>query len=454
MLIAKVPRPSHHEEKISDFFMEWAKNEGLNPVKDSVNNVMFEVPATAGMEDKPLGIIQAHMDMVLAVEDGKEFNPLTDTVTVKINEKEGTLTADGTSLGADDGIGIAMAMAIVQGKMAHGPLKVILTVCEEDGMIGAFNVDKSWLDGASFLINIDSEVASEVLVSTASGDSVHLDKKLSYVSPTGNMAIKIVLSNLQGGHSGMEIDKGRLNGIIGLANFLKELDIDGIKYELASLVGGTAGNAIPTKASATLVIDAYDKEKIEEKLSNYCDMLNEKYRDIEKDIKCEITSVDTIPQVISKEEKNNVVKFITNVIDGIYTWSKDMEGLVESSSNLGIFKLNEEGLSFTTMIRSSSATKEKEIVDAELKLANECAYDSGSKLLKLAKEVYKNQNGEEIKVVAIHAGVECGTFKSLKPELDMISVGPVIAGAHTVNETLNINSIPKVWHLVEGILAE
>ena len=374
MLLSKIPRPSHHEEKISNFLMEWAKSEGLNPVQDSVKNVMFDVPATKGMENKPLGILQVHMDMVVAVADGKTFDPLNDSITVIRNDNEGTLTADGTSLGADDGSGVAMVMAVTQGKMEHGPLRIIITVDEEDGMDGAFNLDSSWLDGASFLINIDNEVSNEVLVSTASGDNLRIEKEVSYIKPSGNMAINLELSNLKGGHSGVEIDKGRLNGNVGLANFLKQLDDDKINYELASFEGGTAPNAISAKANATLVINASDKDKIEQKMKNYCDELNNKYKSIENEIKFVLTNIDEIPQVISKEEKNNFIKYITEIIDGIYTWSADMEGLVESSSNLGVAKLNNDGISFVNMVRSSSPEKETEICNKQTELANTCGY--------------------------------------------------------------------------------
>ena len=467
MLIAKVPRPSHHEEKISNYLMEWAKSKGLNPKQDNVYNVSFDVPGTSGMENKPLGALQVHMDMVVAVADGKTFDPLNDPITVIRDDEKGTLTADGTSLGADDGAGIAIVMAVTEGKIAHGPLRIIITVDEEDGMTGTNNIDSSWFDDVSYLINIDDEWAKEVLVSTAAGDSVKVEKKVGRIKTTGNMALNISLSNLKGGHSGVEIDKGRLNGIIGITKFLKILDGDNINYELSTLEGGTASNAIPTKASTTIVINKTDKEKIEDKFKTYCNELKNKYHGIEDEIVCEIKDISELPKVVSKNEKNNAIKFITEIIDGVYTMSKDIEGLVESSSNLGIFKLNDEGITIASLIRSSSPEKEEEIVNKELELAKACGYEAtsskssdawpynpNSKLVELAKKVYKEQNKEEIKVSAVHAGLECGTFKKLKPDLDMISIGPNLTDGHTINETLDLNSLPITWHLLEGILKE
>ncbi len=465
MLLAKVPRPTHHEEKISNYLVEWVKEQGLVPVQDDVYNVMFDVPATKGMEKKPMGILQVHMDMVVAVADGKEFDPLADPITVIRDDKKGILKADGTSLGGDDGAGVAMVMAIAQGKMKHGPLRMIITVNEEDGMLGALNIDASWFDGASFLINIDNEWSNQVLVSTAAGDYVNVDEKISFIASTGNTTLDIELSNLKGGHSGVEIDKGRLNGIIGLANLLKQIDVEGIHYELASFEGGTAANAIPTKARTRIVIKASDKEKVEKIINSYCNEITQRYKDVEDAIKCFETVVDEVPQVVYNDVKGNIIHYITEVVDGVYTMSKDMKDLVESSSNLGVVKLNSEGLVMASLIRSSSPEKEEEIIDSEIGLAKRCKlnaitkkssdawpYDPNSKLLELAKKVYKENNQEDIEVAAVHAGLECGTFKKLKPDLDMISIGPDLKDGHTIHETLYLNSIPKVWKLLEGIL--
>ena len=468
--VAKVPRPSHHEEKISQFLMDYAKSQGLNPLRDNYNNVMYEIPATKGMEDIQLGILQGHMDMVVAVAHDKNFNPLNDSITVIRDDVSGTLTANGTSLGADDGIGLAIIMAVTQGKIPHGQLRIIITVDEEDGMEGAFHVSSSWLEGASFLINIDNEWSNQILVSTAASDSINVNKNIEYKNASGNKAIQVEISNLKGGHSGVEIDKGRLNGIIGLAKFLKDLNKQGIDYELSSFEGGTASNAIPTGAKTILVINSNEKDKIKQKMDDYCATLNETYKKIENEIICTATEINTIPKIVSSTQKNNLINFLTEVIDGVYTMSDDMEGLVESSSNLGIVKMTPlyESLEIIINIRSSSAEKEIEIINHQIKaaltygftnedinkihMADAWPFDPDNKLVELAKTIYKKQNNQEVEVVAVHAGVECGTFKQLNKELDMISIGPDIKDAHTISETLYLNSIPRVWHLLEGIL--
>ena len=464
-LLAETPRPSHHEEKISAFFVDWAEQQGLAPTQDEALNVIFDVPATNGMEKNPLGILQVHMDMVVAVEDGKTFDPLNDPITVIWNKDANTLTADGTSLGGDDGAGCALMMAVVQGKIAHGPLRVIITVDEEDGMDGAFHLDEVWLKGASFLINIDNEMSDQVLVSTAAGDSVRFTAKPECKAPQGDTALNVELSGLSGGHSGVEIDKGRLNGLIGLAGFLKELQQNEVAFELASLEGGTALNAIPTKATCTIVIDKEEFVDVQALAQAYFDRVKKDYEGIEKDLQYSIKETELPSQVITAEAQNDLILFMTDVIDGVYTWSADMEGLVESSSNFGLFTLNNDGISGGTYIRSSNGALEKEILDAQLALADRCGfeavaakmadpwpYDPNSNLLALTKEIYKEQNGEEITVSALHAGLECGTFKLLNPELDMISIGPDLSDAHTINETLYLNSVPKIWRLLEALL--
>lgn len=281
------------------------------------------------------------------------------------------------------------------------------------------------------------------------------------------VALDISFFNLKGGHSGVEIDKGRLNGIVGLATFLKQLSDDEINYELSSFEGGTASNAIPAKASVAIVVKSSDQEIVRKKVIEYCKTLSTKYQGIEENIRCGVKTLDELPQVITKEERDNAIKFIIEIIDGVYTMSKDMEGLVESSSNLGLFKISNGHIEFTSLIRSSSPEKEEELINAEIALAKSCGYsasskkgsfawpyDPNSKLVALTKKIYREQNNEEIKVSAVHAGLECGTFKKIKSDLDMISIGPDLKDGHTINETLYLNSIPRVWYLLEGLFAQ
>ena len=465
MQLAAIPRPSHHEEEISQYLMSWAEEMGFEPRQDEAMNICFDVPAGKGMEDYPLVALQGHMDMVVAVADGRSFDPLTDPIRVIRSDEDHTLTADGTSLGADDGSGVALIMAAAQGMTAHGPLRVIITVDEEDGMEGAFRMSDKWLDGVSYLINIDNECSDEVLVSTAAGDSVKATAAAEYRDAFGDLALTAEISGLVGGHSGIMIGEGRCNGIIALARFLKALGESGVSFELAGFSGGSASNAIPTRAVCTIVIDRGDMPEVTAQAAAFEETLREEYAGIEDGFSLQLTAAESLPRVVSDELRDSFIRFMTEIIDGVYTMSTDMEGLVESSSNLGLASLDAEGVFFSTYIRSSVAELEAEIKDTQLRLAESCGldtkivkmadpwpFDPDSRLLALTEKTYRELNGEEIKVVAIHAGLECGTFKLLNPDVDMISIGPDIADAHTVNETLYLDSVPKLWNLVSELL--
>ncbi|MER2138764.1 MAG: beta-Ala-His dipeptidase, partial [Succiniclasticum sp.] len=422
-LLAQVPRPSHHEEKISEFLTGWAKQQGFQVQRDKQNNIMFDVPATSGYEKLPLTILQGHMDMVCVAAEGVTFDPLKDPIKVVRDEKAGTLKADGTSLGGDDGTGVSMIMLAVQGGLKHGPLRVIITTDEEDGMEGAFGLSPDWLADAHYLINLDNEASDEVLVSTAAGDSVKVTGTVTLQKPVGDTAVMLELKGLKGGHSGIEIDKGRCNGLIAMARLLKAIRAQGLEFGLVSFGGGTAPNAIPAKADAVIMIKAAERETLKKITDSYLRSLQKKYAGIEDGIQLLIKDVPVAAQVLSAKDRDNAILFVDEIIDGVKTWSADMKGLVESSSNLGIFTADKSGIAARTYVRSSVGDLEERIVQSQEELALRCFYHSEvikmadpwpynprSKLLALAKQAYKKLNGKEIKVVAVHAGLECGTF--------------------------------------------
>ena len=376
-----------------------------------------------------------------------------------------TLTADGASLGSDDGSGVAIIMSIVQGNMDHGPLRVLITVDEEDGMDGAFSLDVSHLQGAKYLLNIDNEESSSVLVSTAAGDSVRATGSVSVQSPTLEAPLAIQLSGLKGGHSGVEIDKGRLNAIIGMARLLGVLADQGIDFELASLVGGTAGNAIPSKAEAVIVVSADDRDKLVSEVEAYKEKLEGEYAGIESAIKLTVQDAQMPEAVVSPVDRDAAMMFCTQIVNGVYTMSADMEGLVESSSNLGIFSIDADGVLAPAVVRSSVGMLQTEIVESQESLAGSCGYDVSSvktadpwaynpdsELLALYEEAYKEATGEDVEVIAVHGGLECGRWAVLNPDLDMVSVGPDISGAHSPEETLYLDSVAKLWHVLELLL--
>ena len=435
--------------------------------RDKQYNIMFNVPATPGYEALPPVILQGHMDMVCVAAEGVAFDPLKDPIKIVRNDTEGTLTADGTSLGGDDGAGVSIIMLAAKGEMKHGPLRVIITTDEEDGMEGAFGMSPDWLAGVRYFINLDNEDSTQVLVSTAAGDSVKATGTATMQKPVGDTTVMLEIKNLKGGHSGIEIDKGRCNGVIAMGRLLKAVRDRGLEFELVSFYGGTASNAIPAKANAVMMINGNDKEKLKNTVEAVDSELRKKYAGIEEDFQLVLTDVPKAEQVLSKQDRDHAIIFVDKIVNGVNTWSKDMKGLVESSSNLGILKLDKDGFSARTYVRSSSGKLEEEIVNSQLALAKKCGYEAerikmadpwpynpNSKLLALAKQAYKKLNGDDIKVVAVHAGLECGTFAKLNPDLDMISIGPDLKDVHSPKETLYLNSIPKTWNLLQEILLQ
>ena len=281
-LLAQVPRPSHHERLISDFLAGWAEKQGFRVQQDKQNNIMFQVPATPGYEALPPVILQGHMDMVCVAAESVAYDPLKDPIKVVRNDKEGTLTADGTSLGADDGAGVSIIMLAAKGEMKHGPLRIIITTDEEDGMEGAFGMSPEWLAGVRYFINLDNEDSTQVLVSTAAGDSVKATGTATIQKATGDTTVRLEIKNLKDGHSGVEINKGRCNGIIAMARLLKAIRDRGQEFELVSFYGGTAVNAIPAKAEAVMVINGKDKEKLKNIVEGIGSELQKKFAGIEE----------------------------------------------------------------------------------------------------------------------------------------------------------------------------
>ena len=465
--LSKVPRPSHHEEKVSAFLVGWAKEQGLEPVQDEVLNVIFDVPATEGCEDYPRVGLQAHMDMV-CVGDSPDYDPENDPVRVVVDYDNATMTADGTSLGADDGIGCAIIMSMVQGLAPHGPLRVIFTVDEEDGMTGIMNLDPATVADLKYLINADSEVSDSVIISTAGGVQIDISSSGEYgKAPEGSLAVKVSVSGLAGGHSGVDINKGRLNAIYVLESVLDELTKEGVFHETASMAGGTASNAIPSQAEAMLVIRPEDLEKAVSIAEEQETAWKKSAGDTEPNLKIAVTVTDQVPDKVTTDElAGKTHALLEGLVNGVYTMSEEIEGLVESSSNTGILKLTPEGLTVCCYERSSDAEKTEEILAADRKVIEDNGlsaeyfpsgdawpYNPDSVLLPLTEKVYREQNGSDIKVEALHATLECGTFAVMNPALDMVSIGPDLENVHSTSEMLYLRTIPKTFNLLAGILA-
>lgn len=464
MELTEIPRPTKYEKEVSDFLKNWANEQGLKVVQDDYNNLIIEVPATEGMEDKPLVILQGHMDMVFAQADNLDLDPLTTKIEV-INDGK-YLKSDGkTSLGGDDGIGVAIMECIAEGKMSHGPLRLIITTDEEQESTGAMNLDKKYLMDANYLINLDDEIEGEIVISSASASDYTFSARTVSKKPAGNLGVEIVLSGLTGGHSGDEIHKGRLNGILVWSEILEKLKNDGIGFEVSELSGGNASNAIPTGSRAILAINKTDYEKLEASCNSLFKTLKERHLKTDPDMNISVSKVDIPDEVISASDTKKLYRFLSEKYNGVYTMSEEIEGLVESSTNTGIIEVNKSEIIIKGLLRSSSAARERELKELDRDLAKKLGYEiviiDTSKawppkvdniLEKLAVKTYKDLFSKDINVCAIHAGLECGEFADKNPNISIIAMGPTITGPHTTKESIEIESIEKIWKLLEGIL--
>ena len=462
--LTQIPRPSEHEQQVSDYLCSWAEKQGFPVIQDEWNNLIIDVPATEGMEDKPPVALQGHMDMVFAQKDGLELDPYTTVIQMKNDGK--WLTSDGrTSLGADDGIGVAIIECVAEGEMAHGPLRILFTTNEENGCTGANNIDPQCVSGVEYMINLDDEEEGQIVISSASGVRFEYSCSLSPAAATGNMGVGLFLNGLTGGHSGDNIDKSRLNGIIAMGEFLSGLKKAQIDFELSSLSGGLAVNAIPTGAEAVLCIAKEDFEKLTAVCNDTLNAFRSEHSDTDPDMALKITETELPGQVLSGADTDRVLGYLGEQFNGVYSMSRIIDGLVESSSNLGIIALEPTGFSAKGMLRSSDMGKQEELKKMNRKLAEKLQFEltedvnaapwpakEDSRLQKIAEEAYRELFSAELNVIAIHAGLECGVFSQYNPEMDVIAMGPTLIAPHSVQETLEIETCGKVWALLESIL--
>lgn len=352
--LAKVPRPSHHEERVSEYLFQWAKNHGLAVEKDNMNEIIIDKPATPGCENVPRVIFQAHMDMVCVCEEGVTYDPMNDPIKV-INDGV-TLTADGTSLGADDGIGVAMCLYLLQDDtLRHGPIRAIFTTNEEDGM-DSIAIDPKYLDGG-YLVNLDWETLGSLCNSCAGGDFFNYSHKAEWEKPiVGCKTLTISLSGLLGGHSGVGINKGHANALVSIATLLAMLRQGGVSYRVASFSGGQAKNAIPAFGTATIVLSATEEDRAKAIIETFRAEFAEAFGNIESDMVFTTTFGDTAPdRVLTGEVGYGMVGLMTTVPNNVHTMSPFIDGLVESSANLGVVSVDEDMVRFTVFARSSVA---------------------------------------------------------------------------------------------------
>jgi dipeptidase D len=460
--ICQVPRPSKKEEKIRKFLLDFAREYNLEVKTDEAGNVLILKSASGGRENAPIVILQTHMDMVCEKNSDKEFDFENDPIEPLIDN--GWVKANGTTLGADCGIGIAAQLAVLtSGEIIHGPLECLITVDEETGLTGAFALQPGFLKG-SILLNLDSEDEGEIFIGCAGGiDTLATFSYQEEEIPENSCALKVSVSGLLGGHSGDDIHKNRGNAIKILTRILWKASHNFSLY-LAEINGGNLRNAIAREASAIVVIPENEKNELEKIFEKFADELAFEYEKNEPGLKLKIEDT-TLPQsVLDDKTKRNLISALYACPHGVLEMSTRMPEMVETSTNLASVKHAEGNKIVVTTSQRSELESRKhfaaQMVSAVFGLANAKVEHSdgypgwtpnpGSKILKTTVASYEKLFGEKPVVRSIHAGLECGLFLEKYPQLDMVSFGPTIKGAHSPDERLDIESTGKFWkHLVD-----
>ena len=461
--ITKVPRPSKKEEKIGAFLVEFAKKHNLEYQCDAIGNVVIRKGATAGYENRPTVVLQAHTDMVCEKNSDKVFDFENDAIQTYIDN--GWVKADGTTLGADDGIGIAAALALlIDESVAHPAIEALFTVDEETGLTGAFNLGEGMVQG-KYLINLDSEDEGEVFIGCAGGiDTLAYLPLAEEVAPSNYTYYKVAISGLLGGHSGDDIDKGHANSNKFAAR-IAERAARLFGARLSYFDGGNLRNAIPREAYIILGVPSDKAIEFESDVKVFGDALCAEFAIVEKGAKIELSKVETPATVLAEQTQYNLLLALIAIPSGVLAMSAAMPGLVETSTNLASVKFTKEKIVITTSQRSSSeSAKEyaKLHVAAVFTAAGcEVVHSDGypgwspnpqSALLECTKEAYKKLFGTEPKVRAIHAGLECGLFLEKYPHLEMVSFGPTLRGVHSPDERIEIATVEKFWQLLLDVL--
>jgi dipeptidase D len=461
--ICSIPHPSKHEELLAQHIIKFAEGEGLAVRRDAVGNVFIKKPATPGMEDRKGVVLQAHIDMVPQKNEDTEHEFTEDPILPYIDGE--WVTAKGTTLGADNGMGMAACLAVLAAKdVEHGPLEVLLTIDEEAGMTGAFGLEEGWLEG-DILLNTDSEQEGEVYMGCAGGvdGSITLDIERETV-PAEHAAVKLVIKGLKGGHSGCDIHTGRGNANKLLGRFLFA-HAEELGLRLTSLTGGSLRNAIPREAFALATLPAANVDKLNELFTHYQSILSAELGKVETDINLFVEPAELPADVLTETAQKRFYAVLNACPNGVLRMSDDIEGVVETSLNVGVITTDADKITILCLIRSlidSGRSNVEGMLKAVAELAGaQCEFsgaypgwkpDADSEVMHLFRETYKNIYGRTPNIMVIHAGLECGLFKEPYPNMDMISFGPTIKFPHSPDEKVNIETVGLFWEQMVAIL--
>ncbi len=461
--VCSIPHPSYHEEALAKHIVEWAQEKGIHAERDEVGNILLRKPATKGMENRKAVALQAHLDMVPQKNNDTVHDFTKDPIQPYIDN--GWVKARGTTLGADNGIGLASALAVIADEsVEHGPLEVLLTMTEETGMAGAFGLQPNWLQ-SEILINTDSETEGEIYMGCAGGIDFTSTLSLTREAlPAGYTTVKLTLKGLKGGHSGAEIHLGLGNASKLLVRFLAE-HADSLGLRLIDFTGGTLRNAIPREAIATLAVSAANTDALKAAVQQFLATLQFELSAIEKKIAFVIEDVESPAKVLNVASQNAFIALLNATPNGVIRMSDDVKGIVETSLNVGVVTMKDDEVAINCLIRSLIDSGKEYVVsmlDSLGKLAGAKTLAKGSypgwkpepssPVMTLVRETYQQLFDKTPNIMVIHAGLECGLFKKPYPDMDMVSIGPTITGPHSPDEQVEIASVELYWKLLTALL--
>ena len=456
------PHPSKHEDAAIKWMKQWAKDHKVKVEQDKTGNLLFTVPATKGMENLTPVILQGHTDMVPQADDPK-FDFLKNPIEPIIDK--GWVRANRTTLGADNGIGVCAALACVTTPgVKHGPMEILVTIDEETGMTGAFGLKKGFVKG-KILINLDSETEGELYVGCAGGLDANFERKYTTMpTPADMKGFQLIVTGLHGGHSGMDINLGRANANKIATRFITTA-IKEYGACLASINGGGLRNAIPREVNAILAVPAKKATAFKTFAKKFDETLKAEFSATEENLSVSVKAVDTPKKVIRTKAQNQFINMVFAIPNGVLRMSDSMDNLVETSNNVAAIKAENGTMSVTCLLRSSVDSAKNALGDRMTAIAElaECGIElSGaypgwkpnmkSPILKTCQSVYKKKFKEEPKIMAIHAGLECGLFGACYPDWDMVSFGPTIEHPHSPVERVNIDSVGKFFDFLVEVL--
>lgn len=461
--ICAIPHPSKHEQALSQFIQQWAKEQQLSVIEDKVGNLIIKKPATPGMENRKVVALQAHIDMVPQKNADKEHDFEKDPIEAYVDGD--WVKARGTTLGSDNGIGMASALAILgSNDIAHGPLEVLLTIDEEAGMTGAFGLEAGYLD-AEILINTDSEQEGEIYMGCAGGVDAQISVPMVWQAPEpSNATYTLSISGLKGGHSGVNIHLGRGNANKLLARFLFN-HADELALELTNFTGGSLRNAIPREASVSFMLPSENVARLNELMQAFTQLVRQELAIADPDMQLTLHEAPAAKQVMSEDAQQTLIDLLHACPNGVMRMSDEIAGVTETSLNVGVISTEAESVNILCLIRSliDSGREEVEgnltalsnLAGAEVEFSG--AYpgwkpDSSSPVMAIVKDTYEAIYHKEPTIMVIHAGLECGLFKKPYPEMDMVSIGPTIRYPHSPDEMVLIETVDQYWKLLLAVL--